>query len=107
MTTETITLTAPKGKRLIANAPTNTIAVANTTEGDNSPCPMDVVEDELYHLRLILGRMNIQTRVISQAVTEFCTMNFVVLKETSLDKHIRAKDVAFEFCKRADYLYTL
>ena len=104
--TTTLTLTTPKGKRIVMKAPSNAIAIANMTEGDNSPCPCDDVQEELYHFRLQLGRVNLHTKVISVQATEFCTINYIVLKEDTIENRIRAVDMAIDFCRRADYLYT-
>jgi hypothetical protein len=105
--TTTLNLLTPKGKRVTTYAPTNSIAVANITEGKDSPCPSEEVEEELYHLRLRLGRRNIHTKVISVQVTEHCTMNYITLKEDTLDNRAIAKDMANEFCRRAEFLYTI
>jgi hypothetical protein len=105
--TTTLNLLTAKGKRVVTNAPTNSIAVANITEGDDSPCPSEYVEEELYHLRLMLGRMCLDTNVVSVQVTDHCSMNYVLLKEDTLDNRMRAKNVANEFCKRTEFLYTI
>lgn len=105
--TTTLTLTSNKGRRVIAKAPSHSIAIGNITDGDNSPCPSDDVEEELYHLRLILGKRRLHTTIVSVPLTEHCTMNCIVLKDDNVEDRMRAKDVAFEFCKRADYLYVL
>ena len=104
--TTTLTLTTPRGKRIVTHAPSNAIAIANMTEGDDSPCPSDDVQEELYHFRLRLGRANLQTRVIIVPVTDFCSINYVVLKEDTIENRMRAVDMAIDFCRRADYLYT-
>ena len=104
--TTTLTLTTPKGKRIMTDAPTNAIAIANITEGDDSPCPEDDVQEELYHFRLQLGRANLHTRVIAIQVTDHCTMNYVILNDDTIDNRMRATAMAHEFCRRADYLYT-
>ena len=102
----TLTLTTPKGTRIRTDAPTNAIAIANITEGEDSPCPSDDVEEELYHFRLRLGRANLHTNVIAVQVTKHCTMNYVVLKDDTIDNRMKASAMATDFCRRADYLYT-
>ncbi len=104
--TTTLTLTTPRGKRIITEAPSNAIAIANMTEGDDSPCPSDDVQEELYHFRLRLGRANLHTRVISVPVTDFCSINYVLLIDDTIDNRMRAVGMAIEFCRKADYLYT-
>ena len=105
--TTTLNLLTPKGKRVVTKAPTNSIAVANITEGDDSPCPSEYVEEELYHLRLMLGRMRLDTNVVSIQVTDHCSMNYILLKEDTLDNRIVAKNLANEFCRSAEFLYTI
>jgi hypothetical protein len=105
--TTTLNLLTPKGKRVVTKAPTNSIAVANITEGDGSPCPSEYVEEELYHLRLMLGRMRLDTNVVSIQVTDHCSMNYILLKEDTLDNRIVAKNLANEFCRSAEFLYTI
>ena len=103
---QTLTLTTPKGTRIKTDAPTNAIAIANTTEGADSPCPSDDVAEELLHFRLQLGRANLHTNVVAVQVTEHCTINYVILKNDTIDNRMKAMAMASEFCRRADYLYT-
>jgi hypothetical protein len=97
----------PKGATLKLQIPTHAIAAANVTDGENSPCPQEFVDEELTMFRYRLAKQRLFTKVISIRATEHCVTKYVVLERDNFQDRSKAKHLANEFCGFSDFLYTM
>ena len=87
--------------------PTHAIAAANVTDGENSPCPKEYVDDEISTLRYSLAKQKIFTKVISIRATEYCVTKYLVLERDNIQDRSKAKHIANEFCNDTNFLYNM
>ena len=107
MTTYTHKVKTPMGAMIKLEIPTNAIAGVNVTDGDDSPCPKEYVDDELSMFRYALAKHKLFTKVISIRTTPYCVTKFVVLERDNFQDRSKAKHIANEFCAYADFLYNM
>jgi hypothetical protein len=107
MQTYTHKVKTPMGAMVKLEIPTNAIAAANVTDGENSPCPKEYVDEEISILRYTLAKQKIFTKVISIRATEYCVTKYLVLERDNFQDRAKAKHIANEFCDYADFLYNM
>ena len=107
MTTYTHKVKTPLGAELRIDVPTNAVAGANVTDGEDSPYPSEYVDEELISFRHYLAKHKIMTKVISIRATPHCVVKYIVLDRDNIEDRSRAKYLTKEFSIYADYLYSI
>ena len=85
--------------------PTHVLAAANITDGEDSPFPMDAVNEEISYLRCQLAKNKLYTKVIEMRATDHCTIKYIVLERDNFQDRMSAKHQAKKFCIDSDFVY--